>query len=569
MNTSEDALLAALNDALKKAFASDELTSVVLVKSFKLGAPLVISETVGDHTPRAPNNLCLVKLNVGPGNPGPRGAPSTSPGIGIEIWLPTPEAWNERIHNVGGLGGYDGGTQGSPEVVCWHVAAITAGTEGAVSASTDAGHAATNGSWAMNPDGTFAEQLWTDYAHRAHHEMAVKTKALATAFYGRAPRYCYYEGVSTGGRHGYRLAQQYPDDYDGIAAHMPALNFAELLTAWVYRSLVIERDLGGVALTKGQMDLVSNSAIHPCDVVGGAHLGYIMDNEACRYDPTRDPNVLCVADGGTNTTADAVTLVQARAVNKIWYGMTSDGSVPSPDIDNGVQARLEGKRCWYGLARGTSLYGVYFARLGFHMSAHEGYMAGQVALQLQDPALAEPTFKNASQNGKGLWKELSYGQLSNAFDRAIALDTKFGQLASDGPQLAAFKARGGKLLSWHGWNDEAIPVQGTIQYYDRVIATMGGLENVQCFFKLYLIPGGGHISPHGTSNPNANPPAVAPGQFYKLLVDWVERGVEPDRVEIESPTATLVKRTAPLYPYPAMAMYVAGDPNAATSYSRR
>ena len=567
MNASDGALLEAVKQALRVAFGSDGQTSVILAKIFGKGEPLVIAEPVTEMTPTAANDLVLVKLNVGPGNPGPAGAPSTSPGIGIEMWLPTPENWNERIHNIGGLGGYDGGMQGSATQVCWPFAAVHAGVEGAVSASTDSGHSPTNGAWGMNPDGTFATQLWIDYAHRAQHEMAVKTKALATALYGRAPRYSYYEGVSTGGRHGYRLAQEYPGDYDGIAAHLPALNFAELATAWVYRSLLIERDLGGVALTEGQMDLVSNAAIHACDIVGGQHLGYIIDNAACRYDPTQDPGVLCVADGGTNTSAQAVTRLQAQTINKMWYGMTSDGSAPSPEIDNGVEAVLAGKRRWYGLTRGTSLYGAYFARLGYPMGAHHGYVAGQVALELQNPAIAEPTFKNACGDGQGLWKDMSYEQLAHAFDRGVALDADFGRLASDDPDLTAFKARGGRFLSWHGWNDEAIPVQGTIQYYERVIERMGGLANVQSFFKLYLVPGGGHMSPHGTSNPEANPPAVAAGQFYQLLVDWVERGIEPHRVIIESPTPTPVMRRQPIFPYPQRPRYIAGDPNVETSYA--
>ena len=50
----------------------------------------------------------MVKLNVGPGNPGPADAPSTSPGIGIEIWLPAAANWNNRIHVLGG-GGWAGG----------------------------------------------------------------------------------------------------------------------------------------------------------------------------------------------------------------------------------------------------------------------------------------------------------------------------------------------------------------------------------------------------------------------------------------------------------------------------
>jgi hypothetical protein len=204
---------------------SDDLTTVLLATAFEKGDPLLLSEAVTNMTMAAPADLFLVKLIVGPGNPGPPGTPSTSSGIGIEIWLPAKGHWNGRIHNIGGLGGYDGGDHTSSGHVGWFYAALTAGREGAVSASTDAGHTARNGAWAMNPDGTPAAQLWTDFAHRAMHEMAVKTKALATAYYGTAPRYAYYEGASTGGRHGYRLAQQYPEDYDGIVANLPTVNF--------------------------------------------------------------------------------------------------------------------------------------------------------------------------------------------------------------------------------------------------------------------------------------------------------------------------------------------------------
>lgn len=568
VNTPENVWGAALRAALHTAYKDDPLTSVILVKPFRKGEPIAIDEPVTDMTPRAGNDICLVKVNVGPGNPGPDDAPSTSPGIGIEIWLPTPENWNGRIHNIGGLGGYDGGNHTSVTQVGWFFAAAHAGIEGAVSASTDAGHASTNASWGLNPDGSIATPLWVDFAHRAQHEMALKTKALTEAFYGRPARYCYYEGASTGGRHGYRLAQQYPDDYDGILASMPALNFSELLAAWLYRSLVIQRDLDGVELTEGQMDLVSNAAIRSCDLVGGKHLGYILDNSVCRYDPTRDPDVLCVADGGTNTSADAVTLAQARVINKIWYGPTCDGSAPPPSEDNGIDPVLRDGHLWYGLPRGTSLYGVYFARLGYQMNAHTGYMAGQVALLLNDNGIGEPTFVNAGGNGQGRWKDLSYARLAQAFERAKALEPEFGHVASDDPDLSAFKAGGGKILSWHGWNDEAIPVQRTMQYYDEVLERMGGLAAVQSFFRLYLVPGGGHMSPHGTSNPDANPPAIAPGQFYALLVDWVENGIEPDRVEIASPAGGPVRQTIPIFPYPTRAIYAEGDPYLASSYRR-
>lgn len=562
-----------LAECAQSLFASDDLTTVVLVTAFEAGDQLVLSEPALDFTPMAPADLFLVKLIVGPGNPGPSGAPSTSPGIGIEVWLPPEPRWNGRVHNIGGLGGYDGGDHSSPDRVGWFYAALTAGHEGAVSASTDSGHTARDGAWAMNPDRSPAKQLWIDFSHRAMHEMAEKSKALATAYYGAAPQYCYYEGASTGGRHGYRLAQQYPDDYDGIIANLPTINFTEWSLCGLYRQLVIERDLDGVPLTEEQMDLVSNAAIRANDIVGGEHLGYIFDNETARYDPTKDPEVLCVTDGGNNTSPHSVTKAQANAINKMWYGVTSDGSVPDPGCDTGMGIALNERR-WYGLARGTSLYIAYFTKRDPRMreilrtARTSGNVPGadQAALILQDPAIAGPQFENGSGNGQALWKTMSYEQLGEIFDRGVAMEPVFGDIASDNPDLSAFKLHGGKFMSWHGWNDESIPVQTTMRYYDRVVEAMGGLEVVQSFFKFYLVPGGGHMSPHGTSNEDANPPAVAPGQFYELLVAWVENGVEPGRIEIASPPSLRTPITQPIYPYPQKATYVGGDPRRASSY---
>lgn len=573
------------DDSLRSVFQADSQTQVVLVKPFKKGAPVAITEPVTPITPKAAADLCLVKLIVSPGNPGPEGAPSTSPGIGIEVWLPTPKAWNGRIHNIGGRGGYDGGLHASSSAIGWPYAATTAGSEGAVSSSTDSGHAPIDGSWAMNPDGTPNRQGWVDFSHRAQHEVAVKSKALARAYYGHPHSYAYYEGISTGGRHGYKIAQQYPDDYDGIIASLPTIYFQQWALTNFYRNLVIERDLGGVPLTEEQQDLVSNAAIGACDMVGGKHMGYIIDNAACRYDPTQDRAILCKADGGSNMPPHCVSKLQANAVNKFWYGITIDGSVPAPADDNGVDVALSGKQRWYGFGRGTSLYLAYFTKLNQDMirllsgskqgasasgrSAGAGTNADMLALALQNPTLASPSFRNASGDGQELWKGVSYEQLANAVDRGVALDPVFGGVSSADPDLSAFKASGGKFLSWHGWNDESIPVQHTMRYYDDVMRTMGGQAKVEDFFKLYIIPGGGHGSPHGTSNLDAHPPAVAAGQLYALMIDWVEKGVEPKAFEFATPANSPVKRTAPACAYPRLTTYVSGDPDIAASYTCR
>lgn len=197
----------ACDETLKTAFHPDPQTSVVFVRPFHRGEPLILSGTPDARTPVAANDLCLVKLNVGPGHPGPADAPSTSPGIGIEIWLPSAVNWNQRIHVLGG-GGWAGGPQGSTTALALDTAgavgspATVAGVEGAVSATTDTGHAFTglgkgnaaggNGSFGMNPDGTINTMLWHDFAERGIHEMAITTKALTRAFYGHDARYTYW-----------------------------------------------------------------------------------------------------------------------------------------------------------------------------------------------------------------------------------------------------------------------------------------------------------------------------------------------------------------------------------------
>lgn len=110
-----DSVTLVCDETLKKRFKPDSLTSVVLVKQFRKGEQVALAKDAPTTAPTASRDICLVKLNVGPGNAGPAGAPSTSRGIGIEIWLPSPANWNERIHAFGGrwISGRTGGLTGS------------------------------------------------------------------------------------------------------------------------------------------------------------------------------------------------------------------------------------------------------------------------------------------------------------------------------------------------------------------------------------------------------------------------------------------------------------------------
>src|SRR5882724_9028913 len=571
------------DDTMKDEFRPDSLTEVLLVKAFKKGDALTLTPPPPPPAPQPPvaaNDVCMVKLLVGPGNPGTAGVPSTSPGIGIEVWLPTSENWNRRIHVAGG-GGWAGGNQTSLTLLAGAGGAggttpspsFIATVEGAVSANTDTGHSGPGGgSFAMNPDGSINAVLWNDFAQRGIHEMAVKAKEITKAYYGKAAKYAYWDGFSTGGRQGHKLAQLHPDDFDGILAGAPAFNWTRFITNELYPQIVYQRDLGGTALTASQLNMLGNAAINACDVVNGQHMGYIPDPSECRYDPTLDASVICVANGGTNATANCVTLVQAQAMNKLWYGQTRDGTAPPPSADNAWSVHIGiGNHLWYGLARGSSFGGL--GGPGPFTIATD-----LVALELQNPTLATPSFINATGNGANGWKNLSYAQLANAYDQGLILQSSFAHINTDDANLRPFQKSGGKMIIYHGLADVLIMPQGSVNYYERVLREMDGLHNVQKFYRLFLIPGMTHGIGNGTTNPTANPPlpGVANGdgvqdgtsQLYDVLIAWVEKGVAPSRIDISTVATTTfpVAKSRPICAYPKKATYVSGDINVAASY---
>ncbi len=429
----------------------------------------------------------------------------------------------------------------------------------------------------MNPDGSINTVLWNDFAQRGIHEMAVKTKQITRAYYGKDAKYAYWDGFSTGGRQGHKLAQLHPDDFDGILAGAPAFNWTRFITNELNPQIVYQRDLGGVPLTAGQLNMLGNAAINACDVVNGQHLGYIPDPSECRYDPTQDMSVVCAANGGSNTTATCVTPLQAQAMNKLWYGQTRDGTAPPPSADNSWSIHVGGNHLWYGLARGAS-----FAGLGGSTPtgtpAPFSIATDMVALEMQNPTLATPSFLNATGNGANGWKALSYAQMADAFDKGVFLQPSFADINTDDADLRPFRRSGGKMIIYHGLADVLIMPQGSINYYERVIRELGGLHEVQKFYRLFLVPGMTHGIGNGTTNPNANPPlpgiaggdGVADGtsQLYDVLTAWVENGTAPSRIDISTAATTAfpVVKSRPICAYPKKARYVSGDVNAASSY---
>jgi feruloyl esterase len=100
---------------------------------------------------------------------------------------------------------------------------------------------------------------------------------------------------------------------------------------------------------------------------------------------------------------------------------------------------------------------------------------------------------------------------------------------------------------WHGWADQLITAEGTIDYYNRVLQQMGGRDKTSQFLRFFLAPGVAHCG--GGAGP-------APTGQLEALLAWVEEGKAPETL-----TATrrdqsgAVTRSRPLCQYPLVAKY--------------
>ncbi|GAM30623.1 chlorogenate esterase [Acinetobacter calcoaceticus] len=542
--------------ALNKSF-NDNNYKIISTHYFKKGEELKFKDNTESNFSAAANNVCVVKVLVGPEtNLQDKGEPSYSDGIGIEIWLPDHANWNKRIHVKGG-GGWVGGQHRNPNILVGirydsaGSPAATATIEGAVSAQTDTGHVINNGSFAMNSKGTINTQLWHDFAERGIHEMAVVSKLLTKQYYGEKQKYSYWNGFSTGGRQGLKEVQVNPDDFDGVLAGAPAINWTRFITSELYPQIVMQRDLNGKLLTTEQLNLVSNRANEICGQINGQSYGYILDPSSCKYDPTKDTSLICE----TNQTENCLTPVQALAINKIWYGQTEDGSVQDPTQDNSFNLNLSTKQNWFGLTRGTNLT---------HLAGANPFIISTdlIALIQQDSRIAQANFINKQSNGLDQWRIFDYVQLADTQKKGIELQDKFSNINTDSANLNKFQSLGGKLIIYHGLADELIMPQGTMRYINQLKSAMGS-SVVNSFMQAYFIPGMGHSFGNGTANNKANVALVTNEELYQQLTNWVEKGIPPTDMLA---TSASKDRSLPICLYPKKIAYISGDINQASSY---
>ena len=114
-------------------------------------------------------------------------------------------------------------------------------------------------------------------------------------------------------------------------------------------------------------------------------------------------------------------------------------------------------------------------------------------------------------------------------------------IGTDNADLSPFRDRGGKAVVWHGWADQLITAEGTVDYYTRVQQAMGGAKKAADFIRLFMAPGVGHCG--GGAGPT-------PGGQLDALIEWVEENKPPERLLATGRTPSGAPRTRPVCAYP-------------------
>ena len=469
----------------------------------------------------------------------PRGG---QPGmIGIDLTLP--DSWNGNYMAEGG------------GVYCSPAGFVTlAGdqwlAQGYAISQDDCGHTgfanALVSPWVTNPSPPPALN-WNridDFGYLAHHLMAAESKYLINQYYDSGAQYSFWNGCSTGGRQGMSEAQRYPNDFNGILAGAPALNWDQFMVAQMWPQLAMEW---------------SNDFLPPCkeNLVNTALKAQCPDQNG-QVDGVFDPrncDVLAVLRSliGTNTPCGTFTATDAHVIQAIWQG-------PRKSTQSQL---LDGKPIWFGMEPGADLAGIYLPFLGPGgglglATTHQlpdGSWAGAPFIPsadwFQNWIKQDPTWVFGDETYQQYWQDFqTSGQM---FD---------SEIAADNPDLQAFKNAGGKLIMWQGLADQLIFTGDSINYYNEALSANGGPRNTESFFRYFLAPGVGHC---GTPGPGS----IAPTNPMQQVIDWVENGQAPDVLNA-SGSINGQAVTRPLCPYPDPdAVYTGGDPNAASSYACR
>jgi feruloyl esterase len=505
------------------------------------------------------------------------------PEIQFQVTLPTD--WNNRYVNRGG-GGWDGSlsSPGGPDPEGYAESSANGGYTGSnwpgecgsfglkepyFSAYYDAGAYPTGagGSYNYAEAGLAEPAAGNPYACEKVYDFGIRhlretpriAKEIIKHYYGSYPMYSYFSGGSCGGKEGQISAQLFPELYDGFFIAYPlgghlAVTFRGVWDTLWGAELAKQTDPDctgwGCASVYSQYkaQLHYETVYGKCDAVDGLEDGVIDDPTKCEFDAMTDLPA-CTPEEEAVEGVDGVyastcfTHAQRQALKEIYAGPhDSRGNAWFPGQPLSAEYMASG---WAGLSS------------GFGAALSDGWAPCMFANIALDPPDG-PSFdiNNFDWDVDPVLMQQTTCQASNGATYNIH-DTLDGITISPQPDfnmggLEAVYAKGAKIVQTHGWSDALVtPLAGSLGPYETALQNMG-VEKTKRFWKLYMVPGGGH----GVGGLSAWP---ANTDAFRAMVDWVENGIEPGAI-IGSRNANVDPnypdpRTRPNCPYPEVARY--------------
>ncbi|KAJ5537318.1 hypothetical protein N7513_010504 [Penicillium frequentans] len=400
---------------------------------------------------------------------------SSSSQITLEAWFP--REYTGRFLSTG-----NGGLSGC---IQYYDLAYTA-QMGFATVGANNGHNGTSG----KPFYHHPEVL-KDFAYRSLHTGVVIGKELTDIFYDEGFNKSYYLGCSTGGREGWKSIQKYPNDFDGVVAGAPAINFVNLISWSAHFYSILGSSTSDTFLTTADWELVHEEILRQCDTIDGAKDDIIEDPDLCQ--PILE-TLICPSNA--KNTTNCLSSAQVHAAQKVFspfygdkgellYRRMQPGSenLAAPIMYNGEP--FEYSLDWFR-------YVVY----------NDPSWSGNFTVKDAEAALAQNPYNIQTWDG----------------------------------DLSPFKKNGGKVLHYHGMMDQLISSEDSKWYYSHVSETMNlSPTELDEFYRFFTISGMGHcgdgngaygigqgIDTYASSEPGSN--------VLMAMVKWVEEGVAPETV---------------------------------------
>ena len=516
------------------AHASTQLDSVARVAA---GPVVTGGHAVGAH--------CLVKGRMNQR----KGIDGQDYAIGFEMRLP--EQWNGRFFYQAN-GGIDGVVQPA-------LGALGGGprtgalAQGFAVVSSDAGHTGR-----QNPRFGAEPHARADYGYQAVGTLTPMAKALIAAAYGKSPDRSYIGGCSNGGRHTLVAAARYGDQYDGFLVgapgyRLPNAALAQLWAAPQWKALATPGataphpfnpaariiDLG-TALTAAERQTVARAIVERCDGLDGARDGIVGDTAACQraFDLARD-----VPTCGPDRNGQCLNAAQKQLLASVHAGARTPGV----------------KAVYSGFPWDPGIAAANWAQWKF------------VNSQVLDPA-AGYIFMTPPRSLDPFTVDIEAGLKATTATDAMFTTSASAVISMPGHEnpvgLIPVRARGAKILLYHGVSDAIFSADDTVALMQRMDRAVGGSS--ADFARYFPVPGMAHCSG-----------GPATDQFDPLgpLVRWVEQGEAPQALQAsargagnpgganaELPAGWSATRTRPLCPWPQVARFQGGDLESAASF---